>query len=259
MPAIPQFPSDLSDLHHAWHEPSAHPGLPTRRHPMGSTGGGTEFLAFHRDFMAIALDWYNHHAFSEDPFNDPAQKASLVAPWGVVPAEMRNLDPAEWAHWAGDVARLDPNPKNPPAAPDFVDDDDIGFFIESGIHDHFLHAAAAAVYHEMIVGSFHSPQSTYFYKIHGLVQHWWSLWARRGVLHGKATFNPNEPVKNLLPDFAKGSTVFHPDRPVLAHSAESQFDPSKINSLLERVQRLEQRVFPMSIKTTGAHRINKTE
>src|SRR5213595_2169215 len=88
MPSIPQFPADLGDLHHAWHEPSAHRDLPTRLHPMGSRGGGAEFLTFHRDFMVIALDWYNHHVFTEDPFTDPGQKASLVAPWGVVPAEM---------------------------------------------------------------------------------------------------------------------------------------------------------------------------
>src|SRR5262249_51883340 len=148
--------------------------------------------------------------------------------------------------------------KNPPAAPDFVDDDDIGFFIESGIHNSFLHGAAAAVYNEPVVQTLHSPQSTYFYKIHGLVQHWWSLWARRVVFHGKATLDPNEPVKNLTPDFAKGSTVFHPDRPVLTLSGEPQFDPRQIISLVERVQRLEQRAFPLSIKTTADRRISKS-
>jgi hypothetical protein len=223
---------------------------------MGSQGGGAEFLTFHRDFMVLAFDWYHHHVFSEDPFNDPARKASLVAPWSVVPAEMKNQDLAEWAHWEGDVARLDPNPKNPPGAPDFIDNDDIGFFIESGIHNNFLHGTAAIVYNEPVVGTFHSVESTYFYKIHGLVQHWWSLWARRVVLHGRATFDPNQPVKSLTPDFAKGSTVFNPNRPVLTRFgelSEPHLDPRQIDSLAERVQRLEQRTFPLAIKTTGDH------
>jgi hypothetical protein len=257
MPAIPQFPSDLADLHHAWHQPAAHPDLPTRLHPMGSQGGGNEFLTFHRDFMVMALDWYNHHVFTEDIFDDPGHKASLVAPWGAVPVEMRNHDLAEWAHWEDDDARLDHDPKNPPVAPDFVDNDDIGFFIESGIHNNFLHPMAALVYNEPIVDTFHSVESTYFYKIHGLVQHWWSLWARRNVFRGKATFDPHRPVRGATPDWAKGSTIFNPHRSIPSRFSElsdPQFDPRQIESLTIRVQRLEQRTFPRSIEMTGERR-----
>ena len=50
----------------------------------------------------------------------------------------------------------------------------------------FLHGASAMIYHEPIVVTLHSPLSTYFYGIHGLVQHWWQLWEQN---HLPAMFN----------------------------------------------------------------------
>ena len=252
---IPDFPSDLGHLHHAWHMPWEHPELPTRLHPMGSPGGGREFLAFHRDFMTVVLDWYRNHQFTEDPFNDPTEKMSLVTPWSLVPIEMQNLDKNWNVDWAPDVARLDPNPKNPPAAPEFIDDDEIGFFIESRIHNNFLHGAAATAFHDETVrppGS--SPNSTLFYKIHGLVQHWWSLWARRTVFKGKATFDPNKPVPQRPPTFGRGSTVLDPNRPVPSRSNLSsmhQENVQQIVSLNARVRLLEERTFPLAFATFG--------
>jgi hypothetical protein len=252
---IPNFPSDLEHLHHAWHQPQAHPLLPTRVHAMGSQGGGAEFLTFHRDFMWVVLDWYNNHAFKEDHFNVPAEKASLVAPWAVIPPEMRTLSPSEWSLWEPEVARLDPDPKNPPALPDFADNDAIGFFIESGIHNQFLHNAAADVFHdETVRGLVASPVSTLFYKIHGLVQHWWSLWARRVVFKGSAFLDPNRPVPQRSRDFGAGSTVLNPNRPVptrFGELTESPVEPLQIETLIARVQRLEGRIFPMGLRAAG--------
>lgn len=36
--------------------------------------------------------------------------------------------------------------------------------------------ATASAFNEPSVADFHSPKSTYFYKIHGLVDYWWQQW-----------------------------------------------------------------------------------
>src|SRR5262245_31775713 len=172
MPTIPNFPPDLLDQHHHWHQPSAHPGAgPGRTHPAGTPGGGLEFLTFHRNFDAQAMAWYNATTFSVSPFDNVVQKAQLVAPWTSVPPELQA--DGDWPSWSADAARLDSG------TPDFASADELGTFIELGIHNNFLHGATAAAFGESVVGTFHSPQSTLFYKIHGLVDHWWSLWQRR--------------------------------------------------------------------------------
>lgn len=172
MPTIPDFPQDLLDQHHHWHNPGAHPGAgPGRTHAAGTPGGGLEFLTFHRSFQAQALGWYNAHTFTQGPFTDPAQKAQLVAPWTAVPLELQA--DGDWPSWSGDAARLESG------TPDFSSADELGTFIELGIHNNFLHGASAAVFNEPEVGTLHSPHSTLFYKIHGLVDYWWGQWQRR--------------------------------------------------------------------------------
>jgi hypothetical protein len=172
MPTIPDFPQDLLDIHHHWHVPSEHPGAgPGRQHAMGTPGGGLEFLTFHRNYMGMFHSWYDTHAFAAAPFSDPAQKVALVEPWSSVPAALQ-ADP-EWPLWAADAGRLDSG------TPDFATADALGTFIEVGIHNQFIHGAAATAFMEPLVQTFHSPLSTYFYGIHGLVDHWWSSWTRR--------------------------------------------------------------------------------
>jgi hypothetical protein len=157
---IPNFPEALLDKHHAWHNPSAHPGVPTRVHPAGSPGAGLEFLVFHRDFMAEFHLWYD-----QQPFADQA----AVAPWPEVPLEMRRSD-LGWDAWVGDVDRITGHPSS------FASADQLGTFIELGVHNGFLHSAAAAVFNEPVLATFHSPMITEFYKLHGLVQRWWDTW-----------------------------------------------------------------------------------
>ncbi|WP_144495904.1 hypothetical protein [Bacillus thuringiensis] len=78
---IPNFPEDLADLHHAWHDPCAHPGLPTRIHPMGTDLGGLEFLVFHRDFINKVHIWYD---------SQPGADPNLLAPtWTKIPPELK--------------------------------------------------------------------------------------------------------------------------------------------------------------------------
>lgn len=169
MPTIPNFPQSLMDIHHHWHQPSEHTGAgPGRVHAMGSPGGGLEFLTFHRNFVGMFHSWYDTATFTSAPFNNAAQKVALVAPWSSVPTALQSN--SEWPFWAADAARLDSG------TPDFATADELGTFIEVGLHNQFLHGAAATAYGESVVSTFHSPLSTLFYGIHGLVDHWWSTW-----------------------------------------------------------------------------------
>jgi hypothetical protein len=157
---IPNFPEDLLHLHHAWHRHSEHPELPSRQYQAGEPGSGSEFLMFHRDFVRKFHLWYD-----TQPFADRAG----VAPWTKIPTEMKLSllwDPAN----AERERRI---LTNDPAYADF---DELGINIETGIHDIFLHTAAGDVYGDnLIPNPATAPRSTLFYKIHGLVGHWWRL------------------------------------------------------------------------------------
>ncbi len=162
MALIQNFPDELLDLHHHWHQPSEHPGSgPGRVHPLGTPGAGLEFLQFHRDFMVSFHKWYD-----TQPFADQV----AVAPWHKVPDELKVAGAGWTTGFANDEIRLNSN------SPAFVNADELGAFIERGIHNQFIHGAAAFIYNEPIVGTFHSPLSTYFYQIHGLVDWWWQQW-----------------------------------------------------------------------------------
>jgi hypothetical protein len=58
----------------------------------------------------------------------------------------------------------------------FTTAEDLGHSIEHGLHD-FLHPAVATAFNDESVRSpSTAPQSTFFYQIHGLVNHWWREW-----------------------------------------------------------------------------------
>jgi uncharacterized protein YaeQ len=145
-----------------------------RRFEAGQPGSGLEFLEFHRDFMSKVLSWYSTQSFAD---------ANAVAPWTAVPAELKASELGWNARWAADELRL------LALAPGFPTSDALGIFIETGIHNSFLHTATAAHFSEPIVKSFHSPSSTYFYKIHGLVQYWWDHSIGNDGLSGPRVFD----------------------------------------------------------------------
>lgn len=214
MPTIPDFPQDLLDQHHHWHNPSAHPGAgPGRTHPAGTPGGGLEFLTFHRNFQAQALGWYNAHTFTQAPFTNPAQKAQLVAAWTAVAPELQA--DADWPSWSGDASRLASD------TPDFSSADELGTYIELGIHNNFLHGASAAAFNEPEVQTLHSPHSTLFYKIHGLVDYWWGQWQRR---HKRL-------LKELMKELAR---EIDPKRFLLE---TKEFRPEVVKNRIEEVKR----------------------
>lgn len=258
MPTIPNFPDDLADQHHHWHNPSAHPEAgPGRTHPAGTPGGGLEFLVFHRNFNAQVMAWYNATAFTQAPFTDAAQKAALVTPWTAVPPELQA--DGDWSFWAADAARLDSG------TPDFASADDLGTFIEVGIHNNFLHGAAANAFGEPVVQTLHSPQSTLFYKIHGLVDHWWSTWQRRHKLRLKELMKEvmrDLDLKRTVPEVKRFEDEVIKDRieevkrlgrDVKIAALEAFDDPRQVidpvaqavtEPMADRLARIEERIFP---------------
>jgi hypothetical protein len=163
MPTIPGFPAALSHLHHAWHQPSAHPGTPTRRHLPSAAGSGLEFLQFHRDYMKQFRAWFDVQAIA---------KQFDVTPWTAIPPELKQSFYGWGTGFANQERRIVTN------SPAFSTHDEFGLYVELNIHNQFLHGATASRYNEPLVANLHSPESTLFYKIHGLVDHWWSQWRK---------------------------------------------------------------------------------
>jgi hypothetical protein len=204
MAIIPNFPQNLLDMHHHWHDPSAHPGAPGgRQHPFGTTGAGLEFLQFHRDFVTQFHAWYDVQPFGTAPFNvapflTQADAQAAVAPWTSIPAEIKNGAVTGWGGvQVAQEARLTT------LSPPFASADDLGTYIEGGIHG-WIHGAAAAAFNEPIVGTFHSPLSTYFYGIHGLVDYWWRQWERaqkswiKDIIDSKARLKEFKDNKEII-------------------------------------------------------------
>jgi len=255
VPTIPNFPQALLDQHHHWHVGSAHPELgPGRANAAGSPGGGLEFLTFHRNFMAQFMAWYNATSFGAAPFNDPGQKASLVAAWTTVPNALKQASLGWNATWASDANRLDTG------TPDFASADALGTFIEVGIHNNFLHGASASNFGESTLNGFHSPQSSYFYKIHGLVDYWWSRWQMRHkrlikelAIEVKPRFR--EVLKQPAPEVKRrieevkllAREVFDPPEfEEVVNPPVRALQEVAADSLADRLTRLEAQVFPMS-------------
>jgi hypothetical protein len=267
MAVIPNFPQNLLNLHHNWHEVGAHPGSPGARvHPFGTTGGGTEFLQFHHDFLVQFHAWYDHLPFGTAPYNRApfstvASAQSAVAGWSSIPAALKN---GPVTGWSG--VQLAQEARLTTLTPRFASEDDLGNYIEGGIHA-WIHGAAAAAYNEPEVKFFHSPMSTYFYGIHGLVDYWWQHWRDRQqkrfkdmidtgpkarfkeTLDSKPLLDTKVRVKELIkeqPDKGvkeKDKDIFEtPGIPVEGGDPVAPGDPTSIADLHQRLTDLEIRV-----------------
>ncbi|MBB3068195.1 hypothetical protein FHS14_001171 [Paenibacillus baekrokdamisoli] len=154
MPNIPRFPASLLEEHKHWHH-SHHHSDPSKL----PTGYGTEFLQFHRQYIAKALQWYYQQGY------DP----KLVAPWTNVPEEIRNTS----CYDQGAENRIRFNPRS------FASADELGRFLESSNVHGCIHQEAARIYGEGALNDFDfAPQSTMFYNIHGLIDQWYQNWER---------------------------------------------------------------------------------
>ena len=53
--------------------------------------------------------------------------------------------------------------------------DELGRFLEWGMHG-YLHHAAAIMFNEPVLMRYESPRSTYFWQLHGLIENWRLRW-----------------------------------------------------------------------------------
>jgi hypothetical protein len=173
MPSISNFPPSLSDEHHAWHVPGSHPQYPTRRVPQGRPGSGDEFLSFHRYFDGKFQLWYDLPPSGWRP----GAELDAVHPWDGVPGHLKSPQ----LGWSRTLADAENRIVNRRAS--FRSADELGIFIEGGIHG-WLHSASSQYYNEPILATFHSVQSTYFYKLHGLIDKWWFWWENQSTPWG---------------------------------------------------------------------------
>jgi hypothetical protein len=156
-----------------WHTPGR-PG--SRKNPMGSPGSGREFLQFHRSLLDEFFAWNAVHR---------AVEASLVTPWTAVPSELKAPE-LGWPHpqWAEPLADVDlalAEIRASTNTPPFGNDDELGILLERTIVN-WIHGAIAAASafglddreKAIITSSQDAAQSTWFYKIYGLVQNYWN-------------------------------------------------------------------------------------
>jgi hypothetical protein len=182
------FPDALMTEHMNWHLLT--PGTPgARKFPFGSPGSGQDFLQFHRGFVPRALAWY---------YAQPSPDYDAVAPWYAVPSELKTTANG----WSGSLAVLEQRILNN----DFTSDDDFGIELEGSIHG-WLHGASAQQYGDPNVGNVTtSPLSSYFYKIHGLIDYWWARFqfAKGNSGHKTTGFSP-VPAGGCVMDLGAGS------------------------------------------------------
>lgn len=159
MPKIPNFPPKLLEEHGYWH----HKG---RAIQAGEPGSGDEFLIWHRRYINQFMFWLK---VSPDSASlDEAIVRGCMA-WRRIPDVLKNPD---WG-W-DDYSEAEQHLQN---MSNFETHDDLGRFIEGGLHDNFLHNAAAEAFKEPDINDANkAPESTYFWQIHGLINGWSKAW-----------------------------------------------------------------------------------
>ncbi|MCJ8323799.1 MAG: hypothetical protein HRU29_12830 [Rhizobiales bacterium] len=169
MPDINNIPNKMITEHQNWHN---FPGKPNRggriidpwsnNRPEPAPGSGEEFLIWHEGFIERFNNWVVKQPANEQP------KASSIKPWVEVPIGFK-MGMVGWnSSTAADALRL-ADMKN------FSSLDELGRFLESGIHG-WLHFAAASMFSEPVLMSFAGPRSTYFWQLHGLIDYWRQQW-----------------------------------------------------------------------------------
>ncbi|MFN2457858.1 MAG: hypothetical protein ABR502_06645 [Chitinophagaceae bacterium] len=193
---IAQFNTDpvlieLASKHHAWHTPGGSHGFPGRINPAGSAGAGIEFFQFHHDLMNQFLTWNTSHG---TPI-----PASLLVAWTSVPSFLKV------AAFGWNTTRSNAENRIKTNSPAFANDDELGIFVESTIHN-WIHGATATWLNsdadpsndDSFIGGFHSPQSSYFYQIHGLMDLYWNRF-----LHPKPIISDVGVHKRLVKELVK--------------------------------------------------------
>ncbi len=153
MATIPNYPQRLLDEHARWHR-----NMNMNIRP----GDGIEFLRFHRIFLRRSLRWYRSQGLNP----------SLVAPWSSIPRRVK-----EHPGWNSTLQEAEDRITQNMAS--FESSDELGrFLLTTFLHD-TVHAIGAEVYNDSDFGFIHlAPRSTYFYRWHRLIDHWWRRFQR---------------------------------------------------------------------------------
>ena len=94
--------------------------------------------------------------------------AATIAPWTTVPTSFK-MGMLGWnASRAAEEAQLQD-------MSNFGSLDELGRSLEWSLHG-FLHQASEQMFGEPVLMTFASPRSTYFWQLHGLIEHWRQEW-----------------------------------------------------------------------------------
>ena len=131
---------------------------------------GEEFFSFHRNYISRLRDAFEASGTVAD-----------ISPWTQLPPEMKNPSNG-WSPWLQSVETAVFTQIDPATGQRFASLDLYGLFVEQNYHN-YLHGIAQAAYGESAIGPVSmSPTSTYFFKIHGLVE-WLYQRYQRGDLN----------------------------------------------------------------------------
>ena len=150
MEAWVQIPERVVDEHIRWHENEGQPEHGGRRSRRGEAGSGQEFLEWHADYLKRYQQWRRANGLAK------------ITPWRRLPKRVL----------AGGAI---PSQLNPPDLPSYPSLDALGMALESLAHA-ILHAGVATSYSDPALGTFASPLSISFWKLHGLIESWRRRW-----------------------------------------------------------------------------------
>ncbi len=169
MPEIKNIPNKMIDEHENWHTQPGNPSLGGRTinpWPAPGTGplsgSGAEFLNWHHGY----IDRFNQWVASLPQEQRPAQ--ADIQPWTEIPMGFK----MGMLGWNQELSNQEQRIQD---MTNFATLDDLGIFLEWGLHG-FLHNAAARMFNEPVILSFASPRSTYFWQLHGLIENWRQRW-----------------------------------------------------------------------------------
>lgn len=169
MPNINNIPQPMIDEHVAWHSRPGNSSVGGRRinpfPPFGrrpALGSGEEFLVWHSGYIDRFRQWVDGLPANLRP------SVNAISPWLAIP-QMLKMSMLGWNVRLADEEQLLSDMSN------FVSLDELGRFLEWSLHG-FLHNAASGMWNESTLLSFESPRSTYFWQLHGLIDHWRQQW-----------------------------------------------------------------------------------
>lgn len=174
--------------HHGWHkDPKMEEctNLYHRKYDETMVNSGKEFLDFHRKFMQEFATWNNKLRLNNPTAG--ANPADITA-WTGIPAVFKQKP-----DWVNQPSLSEAEARIESDMPPFHSEDEFGVFVEGRIHRWLHQAIAWAIRNNLLPGdpadpakgtsseadiieSFHSPQSTYFYQLHGMIEYWRKQW-----------------------------------------------------------------------------------